>query len=106
MGRITPSFRQRYIGTIKMLKKKISPIIKQRRNGKILSNIIMEYWERDYAAMSNAESVSTLDILNLVACIATKREVERLKEKLKKLEEEIELHIEKKKQNENILPQD
>ncbi len=86
MGRITPSFRQRYMETIRVLRKETLSMNEKRKNRKVLGNIIMEYWERDYAAMSNSESVSTLDILNLMASIATKREIEKLKERLTRLE--------------------
>lgn len=85
MGRITPSFRQRFIKHLKRLRDNYVPMLKYQENRDAFDSIVRA-WDREHAAMSNSEVPYVMDIMNLTANVHNMSEVMRLERLIEELE--------------------
>ena len=106
MGRITPSFRQLYFERLDKLKKYYVGLLRDPAHRNAFQLLLREAWDREHAAMSNAEIPFVLDALNLTANVHIKAEIITLKQRLeesqlvvRKLEEKLKV-LEKRKSTE------
>lgn len=72
MGRITPSFRQSYQELLDKLRKNYVELLRDTDHKENFDRLVKEAWDREYAAMSNAELPLVLDTLNLTANVPIK----------------------------------
>jgi hypothetical protein len=103
MGRITPSFRQLYFERLDKLKKHYVGLLRDPAHRNAFQLLLREAWDREHAAMSNAEIPFVLDALNLTASVHIKAEIITLKQRLeesqhivRKLEEKLKVLEERK----------
>ncbi|MGQ9781160.1 MAG: hypothetical protein ACUVQ8_02740 [Nitrososphaeria archaeon] len=89
MGRITLPFRQSYQELLEKLRRNYVELLRDIDHRKNFDQLVREAWDREYAAMGNAELPSVLDALNLTANIHNKGEVEKLKKMLEEKDDKI-----------------
>jgi len=89
MGRITPSFRQSYQELLDKLRKNYVELLRDSGHKENFDQLVREAWDREYAAMSNAELPLVLDTLNLTANVYNKGEIEKLRKALEEKDSRI-----------------
>jgi hypothetical protein len=89
MGRITPPFRQSYQDLLDKLRRNYVELLRDLEHREGFDQLVREAWDREYAAMGNAELPSILDALNLTANIYNKGEIEKLKKMLEERDDKI-----------------
>lgn len=89
MGRITPPFRQSYQDLLEKLRRNYVELLRDINHKENFDQLVREAWDREYAAMSNAELPLVLDALNLTANIYNKGEIEKLKKMLEEKDSKI-----------------
>ncbi|MDG6928742.1 MAG: hypothetical protein JRN39_05000 [Nitrososphaerota archaeon] len=86
MGRITPSFRQVYQAVLEGLRKNYLPLLRGRERRDAFETLVRKVWDEEHAAMANSQLPVALDAMNLTANVENRLEIERLKERVEKLE--------------------
>lgn len=86
MGRITPSFRQRYENEIEELRKKFQDYLIDLERGKAFDMLLKEAWNEEQAAMGNSNFPTILDALNFTANLQNRKLIEELKKKVEEQE--------------------
>lgn len=89
MGRITPSFRQRYEKELEELKSFQNTLIDVERR-KMFDKLLAEAWNEEQAAMGNYSFPTVLDALNTVANLQNRKLIEELKKKVEEQQKIIE----------------
>jgi hypothetical protein len=92
MGRITPSWRTIYHRTIERLRRRNSFYRTLREKQHQASfNQLLRVWGRESAALSNANIPAMMDVLNLMANVHAKRQLEELKTQAEALRQQLEV---------------
>ena len=92
MGRITPSWRTIYHRTIERLRRRNSVYHTLREKQHQASfNQLLRVWGRESAALSNANIPAMMDVLNLMANVHAKRQLEALKTQAEALRRQLEV---------------
>jgi len=90
MGRITPSFRQRYEETIRELKTTYQNSLIDLGHREAFDLLLKEAWGAEQAAMGNANLPTVIDALNITANIHNRKILESLRRRLEEKERIIE----------------
>jgi hypothetical protein len=90
MGRITPSWRTIYHRQIDRLRKRNSfyHTLREKQHQEAFNNLL-RVWGRESAALSNANIPAMMDILNLMANVHAKRQLEELKQQADALKQQL-----------------
>lgn len=97
MGRITPSFRQRYGVTIDELKAGFQNSLIDLGHREAFDILLKEAWSMEQVAMGNSNLPTVLDALNITGNVHNRKIIESLLRRLKEKEkiiEELDLRIE------------
>lgn len=89
MGRITPPFRQVYQDLLERLRCNYVVLLRDPGHRKGFELLLRDAWDREHAAMGNAELPLVLDALNLTANIHNSGTLEELRETLREKERRI-----------------
>lgn len=84
MGRITPPFRQNYQELLERLRKNYVGLLRDARNREAFELLLREAWDREHAAMGNAEVPLVLDALNLTANVYNRGRIEEMRRELER----------------------
>lgn len=84
MGRITPPFRQNYQELLERLRKNYVGLLRDARNREAFELLFREAWDREHAAMGNAEVPLVLDALNLTANVHNRGRIEEMRRELER----------------------
>jgi len=76
MGRITPPFRQSCIDLLERLRKNYAGMLRDAQNREAFELLLREAWDREHAAMANAEAPLVIDALNLTANVSNRGKIE------------------------------
>jgi RecA/RadA recombinase len=90
MGRITPSFRQRYEETIGELKTNYQNSLIDLGHKQAFDLLLKEAWGSEQAAMGNSNLPTVVDALNITANIYNRKTIESLKRRLEEKEKTVE----------------
>ena len=108
MGRITPSFRQLYEGTISEMRTELQAALVDLNHKSAFDLLLKEAWNPEQAAMGNSTLPTVSDKLNVMASIHNRkliailtkglkekdREIEELKQQVSSLEDKVnDLHL-------------
>jgi len=74
MGRITPPFRQSCIDLLERLRKNYAGMLRDAQNREAFELLLREAWDREHAAMANAEAPLVIDALNLTANVSNRQD--------------------------------
>ena len=96
MGRITPSFRQRYEETIRELRNGFQKTLLDKELSDSFDLLLREAWGPEQAAMNNSNIPLVIDALNITANIHNRKIIGSLKRRLEedKMIEELKQRIE------------
>jgi hypothetical protein len=91
MGRITPSFRQLYLGQIEHLRSRsgFQNTLIDLENSRALDSLIKEAWSPEGAAMAQANIPAVLDVMNLMASVHNKSASDALRKRVEELEKRL-----------------
>jgi len=84
MGRITPPFRQSCIDLLERLRKNYAGMLRDAQNREAFELLLREAWDREHAAMANAEAPLVIDALNLTANVSNRGKIEELRRELER----------------------
>src|SRR5215207_3308518 len=90
MGRITPSFRQLYEGTISELRTELQAALVDLSHKNAFDLLLKEAWNPEQAAMGNSILPTVSDKLNVMASIHNRKLIAILTKGLKEKDREIE----------------
>jgi hypothetical protein len=88
VGRTTPSFRRLLIAEIERLQKHYRPSLRDPKLQEAFDLLIRE-WSRKGPAMIQSNLPLPFDAMNLLANVHVRAELERLEERLKKLQDQV-----------------
>jgi len=91
MGRITPPFRQSYLDLLERLRKNYVGLLRDAPNREAFELLLREAWNREHAAMCNAEVPLVLDALNLTANVHNRGRIEEMRRELERRDARISL---------------
>ncbi len=84
MGRTTPPFRQSYLDMLERLRKNYVGMLREALDREAFELLLREAWDREHAAMVNAEVPLVLDVMNLTANIHNRGKIEEMKKELER----------------------
>ena len=89
MGRITPSFRQLYEGTISEMRTELQAALVDLNHKSAFDLLLKEAWNPEQAAMGNSTLPTVSDKLNVMASIHNRKLIAILTKGLKEKDREI-----------------
>ncbi|MEM0074757.1 MAG: hypothetical protein QXV84_00255 [Conexivisphaerales archaeon] len=81
----TKSFRQMYVELISKLRICYMQLLRSKENSQAFESLI-KVWDQEELAMARSELPLAIDAMNLTANVANRAEIEKLKERIEKLE--------------------